>query len=265
MKRRLLTLLLTAVLLSSSMIACSDAPADEGTAGTPAVSDTPGAAEDTVEPEEETTMLEARRAEADNLPDKDFGGRNFTVIGTSSTDFEKYIHTEEQNGEGVNDAVYARNLSVEERYNAKVAYIDGSDHRTCTTTIANEIQAGDTSFDLIQYHVVSNSGNVLKGYYRSWSEVPHVDFSRPWWSDSNVDDLTINGKCYLAMGDFALSTIAQTYCMFYDKDAMVNYQIEDLYDVVKSGRWTLDFLKNMCETVYTDTNGDGSTDNNAGE
>ncbi len=260
MKRRLLTLLLTAALLGSSMLACSDAPADDGTAGTPTASDTAVTPEDTAEPEAETTALEARKAEADNLPDKDFGGRNFTVIGTSSTAFEKYIHVEEQTGEGVNDAVYARNLAVEERYNAKVAYIDGSDHRTCTTTIANEIQAGDTSFDLIQYHVVSNSGNVLKGFYRSWGEVPYVDFSRPWWSDSTVDDLTINGRCYLAMGDFALSTIAQTYCMFYDKDAMVNYQIEDLYDVVKSGRWTLDFLKNMCETVYTDTNGDGAED-----
>ena len=149
MKRRLLTLLLTAALLGSSMLACSDAPADDGTAGTPTASDTAVTPEDSAEPEAETTALEARKAEADNLPDKDFGGRNFTVIGTSSTAFEKYIHVEEQTGEGVNDAVYARNLAVEERYNAKVAYIDGSDHRTCTTTIANEIQAGDTSFDLI--------------------------------------------------------------------------------------------------------------------
>lgn len=257
--RKLLTLLLALVLLASSFTACGDASSDDASAENTPSADVTNTAEET-EPAEEITMIEARRAEEDNLPDKDFEGRNFTVIGTSSTDFQKYILVEEQNGEGVNDAVYARNLAVEERYNAKVAYLDGSDHRTCTTTIATAIQSGDNAFDLIQYHVVSNSGNVLKGYYRNWGDVPYVDFSRPWWSDSTVDDLTINNRCYLAMGDFALSTISKTYCMFYDKDAMVNYQIEDLYDVVKSGRWTLDFLKNLCETVYTDINGDGAAD-----
>ncbi len=256
--KKILTLLLALSMIGASFLACSDA-SDTGTSSN-TTTPTASGEQEAVETEAETTMLEARRAEQDNLPEKDFGGRDFSVIGSVSSDSEKYIYVEEQTGEGVNDAVYARNLAVEERYKAKVKYIEGSDHRTCTTTIANEIQAGDASFDLIQYHVVSNSGNVLKGYYRSWKDVPYIDFSRPWWSDSTVDDLTINDTCYLAMGDFALTTISKTYCMFYDKDAMTNYQIENLYDVVKAGRWTIDFLKNMCETVYTDINGDGAAD-----
>ena len=97
----------------------------------------------------------------------------------------------------------------------------------------------------------------MKGYYLNWYEVPNIDFTRSWWSDSNINDLTINGRCFLAMGDFALSTIGGTYCMYYDKQEAQNYQIEDLYDVVREGRLTLDFLKGIASQIYTDKNGDG--------
>ena len=250
MKKVMITLLLAAMMLSA-LAACGDS-------GTAETTGTDNAAETrTTETEKETTALEARLAVADELPENDFGGRDFTVIGIYDSNTQ-YITTEEQTGEGVNDAIFARNLTVEERYNARVAFLEGGAHRDCATLVANTITAGDSdAFDLIQFHVVSNSGNAMKGLYLNWYDVPYIDFEKPWWSDSNIEDLTINDHNFLAMGDFALTTISKTYCMFYDKDEAVNYQIEDLYQVVKDGRWTLDYLRELCETVYTDRNGDG--------
>ncbi len=253
MKKTIIMFLLSAIMLSA-LTAC-------GNSGS---SDIPGEGNSAAEnqntaTDKETSALEGRLAIADELPEKDFGGRNFTVACvTDST--EKYLVAEEQNGEGVNDAVFARNLSVEERYNAKVAYLQGGAHRDCAVLVANTITAGDAdAFDLVQFHVVSNSGNAMKGLYMNWYDVPYINFEKPWWSASNVEDLTISGHNFLAMGDFALTTISKTYCMFYDKVEAVNYQVEDLYQVVKDGRWTLDYLQEMCETVYTDRNGDGES------
>ncbi|MBQ3178684.1 MAG: hypothetical protein IJB52_12765 [Clostridia bacterium] len=250
MKKTIITLLLAAMMLST-LAACGDSGAADNTDAGNTAAET-----QTADPAKETTALEARLAVQDELPDKDFGGRNFTVIGLEAN--AEHILTEEQTGEGVNDAVFSRNLTVEERYNAKVAFVDGGAHRDCATLVANTITAGDSdAFDLVQFHVVSNSGNAMKGLYLNWYDVPYIDFEKPWWSDSNIEDLTINNHNFLAMGDFALTTISGTYCMFYDKDEAVNYQIEDLYEVVKDGRWTLDYLGELCETVYTDKNGDG--------
>lgn len=138
---------------------------------------------------------------SDDLSQKDFGGRNFTVV-TNDGYGTYYLVAEEQTGEGVNDAVYARNLAVEERYNATVAEMLGGSHRECATMVANTITAGDgDAFDLIQFHVVSNSGNAMKGLYMNWYDVPYVNFEKPWWSDSIINDLTIDHRTFLAMGD----------------------------------------------------------------
>lgn len=255
--KKYISAILSALILSSALLSCSN-PEPQNVPGTPSASPE---SDSSTETETETEPVDPRMAVSDDLPESDFGGRTFTVIGDGTAN-ERYIAVEDQNGEGVNDSVFARNLAIDERYNAKVAYLSGGAHRDCAKLVENCITTGDVeSFDLIQFHVVSNSGNAVKGLYLNWYDVPHVNFDKPWWSDSTVDDLTINGRCYLAMGDFALTTISKTYCMFYDKDSLKNYaELDNFYDVVKEGRWTLDYLRTVCDTVYNDTNGNGRPD-----
>lgn len=256
--KKLLAWILLAAMLTGSLAACGEKTNTDG--GTDTTANT--APSNETETEAETTELEARQAISDELPENDFGGRDFIVITCDREEIQKYIAVEEQNGEGVNDAVYSRNLTVAERFNAKVACNFIPTYDSCGPLVEKSITSGDTdSFHLIQYHVVSNSGNALKGLYRNWYDVPHVQFDKPWWSDSNVDDLTINNRCYLAIGDFALTAVAATYCVFYDKDRIKDYpDIEDLYKVASEGRWTLDYQKKIAETAYIDANGNGTVD-----
>ena len=261
MTRKLTAVILVLVMLILPLASCGEStanPSSDGSGGSSGTAAQPGA-EDGGE-EEDLTPAEQRMRLSDDLPAADFGGRTFTVIGSESSGGETYIVAEEMNGEGVNDAIYKRNAKVEERFDTKIAYLEGGAHRDCATMIANSITSADAAFDLIQFHVVSNSGNAMKGLYMNWYDVPRIDFSKPWWSDSTVKDLTLNGRAFLAIGDFALSSVGATYCMFYDKVEAVNYQIEDPYETVKAGRWTLDPLKALCEQVYTDSNGNNVSD-----
>jgi hypothetical protein len=262
MKKRLSALLLAGLLAVLPLASCSqstdNAANDENTTTvSPAAQTADAEAGDAAEPEPDDPYA-SRMAEQDNLPEHDFGGRDFIVLGSAQEGFGIYIAVDELNGEGVNDAVFRRNLAVEERFNAKTVYEGGTDYGTVSTLVAKAVKAGDSdSYDLIQYHVVSSSGNAMKNYYLNWYDIPNVDFTRNWWSDSNIEDLTIAGKCFLAMGDFALSTVGRSYVMLYDRNEAKNYQLEDFYPIVKEGRWTIDALKSICAAVYTDKNGDG--------
>ncbi|MBR4896635.1 MAG: hypothetical protein IKZ41_09410, partial [Clostridia bacterium] len=254
MKTKILALLLAALMIFPSLVSCSNSGSNPENTESPAAQ-TPEVVPEETEPAED---INSRLAEKDDLPEADFGGRDFIVFGSDEEGFGVYIYTEEMNGEGVNDAVYQRNLTVEERFNAKTVYSGVATYGTCSSQITAAVASGDSdSFDLVQYHVVSSSGNAMKGEYLNWYDIPHVDFTRSWWSPSNINDLTIAGRCYLAIGDFALSSVGRSYVMLYDKDEAKNYQLEDLYTVVKEGRWTIDALRNVCSVVYTDTNGDG--------
>ncbi len=261
--RRWLAAALLIAMLTGSFTACGERQdANDSTdTGTNASAET-AASESQTETEAETTEIEARKAIPDDLPENDFGGQNFIVLTSDNSDIQKYIATEELNGEGVNDAVYSRNLTISDRFNANIGCDFVASYDTCGSMVEKAVKSGDTeSFHMAQYHVVSNSANVLKKLYMNWYDVPHVNFDKPWWSDSNKENLTVNDRCYLAMGDFALTTVSYTYCVYYDKDRIKDFpEIENLYTVVKEGRWTLDYQRKIAELAYSDSNGNGTVD-----
>jgi len=215
------------------------------------------------ETEPGTTAQEARNAIADEIEDEDFGGRDFVILGTDDSGYEQFVYTEETNGEGLNDSVYSRNLAIDERFNTKIRYYAPGDFNKANTTVKLAVRSSDTeAFQLASYHVVANGSNAIGGYYLNWYDIPDVNFEKPWWSDSNIDDLTVNGRCYLAIGDAAVSSIAETYCMIFDKDLAVNYQLEDTYSLVRSGQWTIDKLQSISADIYEDSDGNGIQDLN---
>ncbi|MBR4744237.1 MAG: hypothetical protein IK082_08615, partial [Oscillospiraceae bacterium] len=180
MIRKILSLMLSALLLTLPLAACSQSTENAETpASNSPATQSPENADDAAKAPEPDDPYATRMAENDNLPEYDFGGRDFIVLGSAQEGFGIYIAVDELNGEGVNDAVFRRNLVVEERFNAKTVYEGGADYGTCSTLVAKAVKAGDSdSYDLIQYHVVSSSGNAMKSYYLNWYDIPNVDFSR---------------------------------------------------------------------------------------
>ena len=117
--------LLLALLLSANVISCGS-QSSAGMSDTD--SDVTTEPESTTEPVDPASVLE--------LPDSDFGGREFRVLGNDGDrdqwdNFE--IFSEAENGEVVNDAVFKRNRAVEEKYNVKIAQylVDTVDQDAC--------------------------------------------------------------------------------------------------------------------------------------
>ena len=114
-RNRRLAAALVIVMLAGNLASCGER--SEVESGTDTTGNTSGQTTETVA---ETTEAEARLAISDDLPENDFGGRDFIVITCDNANIQKYIAVEELNGEGVNDAVYSRNLTVADRFNANV-------------------------------------------------------------------------------------------------------------------------------------------------
>jgi hypothetical protein len=87
-----------------------------------------------------------------------------------------------------------------------------------------------------------------------------VNFDKPWWSDSNEENLTYDGYCPVAIGDFALSALSFTYCVYYNKTKGLDYNIPDVYETVNDGKWTFDYLINTAKDIYQDLNGNNEED-----
>ena len=101
---------------------------------------------------------------------------------------------------------------------------------------------------------------VTNNIFQPVSDLPYINLNQPWWSASNLTDLTYRGKTFLVMGDFDMSGLSQTKCMFYNKDLAESFGLPNIYETVRNGQWTKDKINELCEGTYVDVNGDGQKD-----
>lgn len=246
--RRFIIFILTFLLTVLPLIACSetgDSPPDTEAA---APTETDSAPEDS---------LAARALVSDGLPEADYGGETFTIITQTMTAGDAYV--EQETGDVVSDEIYLRNGRIQERFNITIGCYDAI-YADCNAAVEKSVIAGDNAYQLLYTQAVATGELLIKNLLNNWYNVPYIDFDKSWWAGSTVDDLTYNNKAYSAIGDFSLSAMYATYCMFYDKVAAAEYGINDVYNIVSDGKWTVDRLHGLTKDVYRDLNGDGKRD-----
>lgn len=241
MKHRTFTLILAALLAALPLTSCGgDAPAGDST---PA---------DTTSAAPETTR--------DTLdPTLDFGGETVTLIVDKELPITDY--TSEQTGDIVDDALYERTLAVQERLNVQLDFFlsEGAyDNRMIFQGhIKNSVLAGDASYDIAAGYSISIATLGAEEMLCNISELPHIDFSKPWWSSSLEENIALNGNLYFVTGDISTNSIGTAFSVFFNKPLAEEYKIEDLYKLVDDGKWTLDKLLSISGEIYSDLNGDG--------
>lgn len=194
-----------------------------------------------------------------DIPDDlDFEGETITILYRD--EMKNEFWTEESNGEVVNDAVFARNAAVEDRLNCTLEYIPNTStdwYGGYQAVISNSILAGDEAYDIISgpsFHIPTL---IVDGYLYDLSTVDYVDFNQPWWTQSLLETTSFGGKIYLVSGDISLGMIKYLHCTYFNKRLASDYGIEDLYQTVLSGKWTVDKMNELCTDRTTDLNGDG--------
>ena len=204
---------------------------------------------------DEDSIFYERSLEADNLPEKDFGGRVFRVVANSSPEF--FIEEEERNqGDLLKDAKFARNETVENRFNVKIEVVYHGTYSEEADYVSKTVLSGNDEFDLFAGMVMSMGGMVTKKLFLNWYDVPHIDFSKPWWYESNSTDLTYNGKAPIAISHLNQSAVSGAYCLYFNKNLASSYELGDLYGLVLDGKWTFDKLSEMVKDIYVDDGND---------
>lgn len=247
MGKKFVSLILCLLLVLPVVGSCAEGSAGEtaGTAGTTA----------------ETAAETGPRDIPDGLPGRDCLGDTFTLFCRGEVKEQYFVGSE--NGEIVNDAVYARNLAVEERFNIKMDYavMDGTwaNMVAFKNAIKSVVQAGDDSYDLIEGNCAISDllGN---GYFLNWNEMDFVDFSQPWWAQSSQRELNVGDNLEFVVGDYTLMLWEGLLVIYFNKQLAADLNVENPYDIVMDGKWTVDKLAEISREITQDVNGDGLFD-----
>ena len=248
-------LLISALALSASACASepADVPADTG-------SDT---ADAVTEAAEYNPYADRLKVKAD-LPDGlNFEGASFRTTvnaGDNGNPIPKDIYMEASDGDVVDDTIFNRRIYVEDLLNVKIEPSEVFEASQASSVIRNSVNAGDDEYDVFLGHMIHSGGDALTGIFRNWYDVPYIDFGNPWYPQYSIDSLTVDGVMFLTLSDIMISSIHNTYCMYYNKTLASDYDLGDIYGVIKDGKWTLDKLQEYSMQVYKDLNGDGTQD-----
>ncbi len=191
-----------------------------------------------------------------------YNGYEFRIIrdhlGYSCYNFE-YQDADEQNGDLLNDAVYKRNLSAEEKYNIKISEIDTGD---LAGTVTRSIQADDNEFDVAMPRSDALGRMFQAGMYMDFHEIPNLNLDQPWWDQNMQEICTINGKLLFMSSDISIMHYETSVINFFNKKLAEDYKLGDLYQLVRDGKWTMDTYSELTKNIRNDLNGDSRYDEN---
>lgn len=257
-KKQLASFLLAMTLVSSFLFSsCSEEKPDESETG-----------KVTAESEESSESTKSEETEDNNLytgvTSADYGGRTFNFYCEGWYNYEPLcvndIYAEGYTGDGMTDAVFDRNARIEKDMNCKVEQARYLTHDSAFMEFSNSVFADDKTFDIAIFRGTNTSAMLTNGYLYDLEKLNNVDLNKPWWSPEFRKALTIGGRSYATISDITTSDEDAVFCIFFNKSMHDNYQLDDLYEVVDSGKWTYDKMYEMSEIVSADLNGDGTLD-----
>ena len=258
--KKVFSLILAILMLSTTLIACSDdAGQTTDTTAAPAIGDTTAPTE-TADP-----TKDANGYLLDSLPDDlNFNGAEIGILHWNSE--EKEFEIEEITGDIVNDAIFTRNEQVQKRLNVKFTFTeqkgDNGSRSAFLSFVQKSYQAGEKAYDIIPTYSRTSGMLAINGLCYNLAELPYLDFEKPWWPQRMLETQTIGDKLYFISGDASTNLIHLTYGMYYNKDMLEQFQLEDPQQLVLDHKWTQDKLIEMTTGLYQDLNGNNSVDEN---
>ena len=220
-------------------------------------------------PESESESADDGEITRENTPDTlpadlDFGGEDIRILYRGGDHDVQVEITAEDTGDVVDSSIFNRNIAVEDRLNIKLQYEPTTDdiHNGPTTNdlVKAAVAAGDPVYDLFANHMSQTTPLVLTQHFYNLYAQPYLDFDMPWWNQSFKEQVTLNGKNYMAAGDISQTMLRGTYVTILNKAVLNEYHTGyDPYETVRAGGWTYDEVLRLAD-IYHDVNGDGKAD-----
>ena len=251
MKKILAVLLCLAMLLP--LAACSETA--ENTDGPASQSGGDSVSPADAETEDPTAALYA------DVPAGSYGGYTFSFLNNISNFAYTLMTAEELTGEGINDAIFNRNQKVEDLLDIVIdEHLEN--YGDVTNQITAAIAAADDTYSCFWNEAGFVAPIAMKGNLLNVNEISSLNLSKPWWEGKAMSEVQILDKLFFLVGDIHLMFKESFWMNGYNRSILVDNQLENPYDLVKEGRWTIDVMKSEMQTVAKDLNGDGTMDGN---
>lgn len=240
---RITSMLLALIMVIGMLASCNNDPGTTETPGTTG-GNTP---DTTVGPAEEEKILP-------NLPEVRYDGYEYRIrVKGEATHWETLgIFAEQKTGDPINDSTLERNNAIEAKYGVTISTIEGSG---IPNSVNQAVLSQVDEFDLAILPVNSIGSVAPKSVY-DLKQLQHLDLEKPWYDQNFNKEVSIGGRLYATTGDLVLNDDNGTWCVLFNKRIAEDLALENLYQLVFDGKWTLDKAYELAKLGTKEENGD---------
>jgi len=164
--------------------------------------------------------------------------------------------------------VYDRNRRCEERFGITMTYHDMPNPEWQTgiaKAVRQSAQSGSNDYDLVFGTQGVMVPLVNEGLFLPISEYDYwIDLDQVWWNKGYIESVSLNTNAqYCLFGNLSYNQIERTTACFANVTKLNdqhNIKDKDLFELVLSGKWTLDKFTELVNLGYRDLNGNSKKD-----
>ena len=240
MKYRAFCAFLACLMLVGAFVSCASVPSDQ---------------------EDETQAVEYEneyKAALAKIP-VDWQGEDFVVLGRGDAGSSvSEIRQEEVSSEPLENAVYNRNRNLSElcklNYVAKLSPSDG-----LADLISNDIKAGACEYAIAFPDMRVAGTMATKSMLKDFNDLTYINLDAEWW-DEGTASMSVVGRTLWMNSDVNYMAHDVTFLTLFSKVMAEEQGLDDLYETVNNGDWTIDLLSTYAKKVSSDLDGNGRYD-----
>ena len=243
MIKKVVTIVLTAVLIAAAVCGCSSGgPDGTGSRDTDVPVSGQGGTSEHAETKEPVDELYR------DLPDGSYGGADFTILQyeDQGAQFTALIDVDEDDGTLINSDLYYRTLNVEDKLKVDISLRTFLTTGEVTDAIREDVNSGDGVFDAFSTHSGFVPTHILNDEVLNLRNYSSFDFSKPWWNESVNKALTFGDKLYVSYGYINISLLDGQMVIAFNKEMAETYGLGDVYSMVDGKEWTLGKFLEIC-------------------
>ncbi len=169
--------------------------------------------------------------------------------------------------DNISQAVFERNAAFEEQYKVFITerkYPFNNSRKEVFQGATKELQAlqqaGDDLYDAIYVSLFDQSVLLTSGMLKNLKDVSTLNLTAEWWDPQLTDSYMFqDGGCFVASSPLNLMSYETTYVNFFNPDVANERNIENMFNLVRNGTWTLEkMLTIIQESGAITPNDDGS-------
>lgn len=188
---------------------------------------------------------------------KDWENQTVTIL-TYNGEFSYHsiqIDTEGKNGYQINDAVFERNKLIEEQYGIKIQAIMPFYDELPDKMILEDISSCLNRYNAYCIPITQLAPLALNGILQDFNEVDgeYLHLDQAWWDQSLMEDIAVNDHIYFLAGDALIEDDESTWAIYFNKNLIKKHKLEDPYQLVRDGKWTLDKMYELAQRVDKST------------